>query len=71
VSVKKYLLVKRVLFFKGSSTQTAFYIHAVFNKNILYENIQDEIGQKVKNILRICHLEIVLKMLRIHLLQEY
>ena len=25
-----------------------------FYKNILYKNIEDEMGQKVKNILRIC-----------------
>ena len=30
------------------STRFSFY------KNILYKNIEDEIGQKVKNILRIC-----------------
>ena len=28
-------------------------IHAFFNKNTLYKNVQDEIGQKVKNVLRI------------------
>ena len=31
-----------------TSTRFSFY------KNILYKNIEDEMGQKVKNILRIC-----------------
>ena len=33
---------------EGSHTRFSFY------KNILYKNIEDEMGQKVKNILRIC-----------------
>ena len=34
----------------SNSTSTRF----SFYKNILYKNIEDEMGQKVKNILRIC-----------------
>ena len=30
------------------------YTRFSFYKNILYKNIEDEMGQKVKNILRIC-----------------
>ena len=29
-------------------------IHAFFYKNILYKNVKDEIGQKIKNVGRIC-----------------
>ena len=49
VFILKYLDIRKIKNnFYFWSTRFSFY------KNILYKNIEDEMGQKVKNILRIC-----------------
>ena len=51
---QKYKNVEPQQNLSGSYKKKVYFTRFSFYKNILYKNIDDEIGQKAKNILRIC-----------------
>ena len=48
------LYVKLLLLDDSLSHPSQLLLHAFLYKNVLHKNVEDEIGQKIKNIRRIC-----------------